>query len=202
MNTVDSRRQLPRWGCNRSQGSTDHNACSHCLSVGAESEVPMILSPKEGLRHSYRSIHIKRSAKWRWDHPAGRLQKYRTVGASLLRGYCGAGAALPRAAPRRPRVVYVAPVRLFWGVCGFPPRGDCVACGQGATRPGVVCVPVRAWVGGLCGVPVDGWVAVRQPFLRLRWRLRGGSSCVICGGRVWGAVLGSQSGRRLVSGAS
>ena len=57
-------------GANCSQGSTDHNACSHRLSVGAESEVPMILSPGEGLRHFYRS-YINWSAKWRWEHPAG-----------------------------------------------------------------------------------------------------------------------------------
>ena len=57
VNTVDCRWQLPRWGCSRSQGSTDHYARSHLLGVGAEGDVPIILSPKEGLRHSYCSIH-------------------------------------------------------------------------------------------------------------------------------------------------
>ena len=63
--------------------------------------------------------------------------------AGLLWGRC----APPRGRsppPRRPGVVSVAPLRLVWGVCGFLARCDCVACGWGATRPGVVCVPVRA----------------------------------------------------------
>ena len=56
MNAMDSCRQLPQWGCSCYQGSTDHSASSHRLSVGAEGEVPMILCPRECLRHSYRSI--------------------------------------------------------------------------------------------------------------------------------------------------
>ena len=58
----------------------------------------------------------------------------------------------------------------------------------------VVCVPVGAWVGGVCGVPVDWWVATCRAFLRTRWRLREGSSCVICRWRARETFVGSYSG--------
>ena len=92
MNTVDSRRQLPWWGCNRSHGSSDHSAHSHCLSVGAEGEVPMILSPGEGLCHSYRSIHPHKTVRQVVVGPphreAPKMQDGRHIPfAGLLRGW-------------------------------------------------------------------------------------------------------------------
>ena len=63
VNTVYRCRQLPQLGCNRAQGSTNHNASSHRLSVGAEGEVSMILTPREGPRHSYRSIHPHKAVR-------------------------------------------------------------------------------------------------------------------------------------------
>ena len=61
----------------------------------------------------------------RWAHPSCRA----TAGPALLsRGRASA-------TPRRPGEVWVAPVHLFLGVLGCPPRGDRVACWRRAIRP-------------------------------------------------------------------
>ena len=135
----------------------------------------------------------------------GRRRTCRTVGAFAARGRCGACDALSGGAwpgSRRPGVVCVIPARCFWGVRGCSSRGDSACCARGAKRPGVVWVPTRACAGGLCGVHAGSCAAGCRFFLFLRWRLRGGSSRGICGGRVSGAVRGSHCGRHPVSGAS
>ena len=99
----------------------------------------------------------------------------------------------------------VRPVRCFWGVRGAPSCGSRACCAQGARRPGVVWVPVRACTGSMCGVPAGDCAAGRPPSLLWRCRLRGGLSlgtCGTCGGWASGAVRGSHCGRRPVSGAS
>ena len=48
-------------------------------------------------------------------------------------------------------MVYVTPVRCFWGVQGTPSCGGRACCARGARRPGVVWVPARACTGSLCG---------------------------------------------------
>ena len=156
-------------------------------------------------------IHMKRSARWRRVHPAGRRRKWRTVSASLLRCCFGAGPAPPGGAPTwhlRPGVVWVACANFLWGVRGFPPRGDCAASGRWAARPCVVYVaapgqvPVGVWAGGPRWAAAACRSSARWALRSTRLRLCGGSSRSTWGGRAWGAVLGSQSGRRPASGAS
>ena len=140
----------------------------------------MILSPREGHRHSYRSIHPHKAVRQVAVGPPRRGALQMQDGghipvAVLLRGrLCSPEGGICRTQGGLGR-----PGSPFWGVRGCPPRGDCVACWWRAIRTGVVCVPVGAWAGGPGGVPADGWVSVCRPLWRPRWRLRGGFSCVI-----------------------
>ena len=133
--TMDSRLQMPLWGRNRPQSSTDHSARSHRLSVGVSGQVAMVPSPIEGLRYSHRPIHPLKTGRQMAVGPPLREASYMQVGgripaAGLLRGLRRSigGASL---GPRRRGVVCVVPARLFWGVCAFPSWGDCVAVGGG-----------------------------------------------------------------------
>ena len=138
VNTVDNCRQLPSWGCNRSEGIIDHIACNHRLSIAAESDVTMILSPTEVFRNSYHCIHphktVCKVAAGPPRREALQMQDGRRIPiAGLLRGWRRS----PKggiSTPLRPKVVRVTLVPLFWGICRFPPRSDCVACGRGGHK--------------------------------------------------------------------
>ena len=132
----------------------------------------------------------------------------RVRGAGLLGGFhCPARGGVPRAPEARGGLRDTGKVLL--GRAGAPSCGSRACCAQGARRPGVVWVPIRACTGSLHGeAPEDtagDCAAGRPPSLLLRCRLRGGLSLGAygtCGGWASGAVRGSHCGRRPVFGAS
>ena len=198
---VDCRRQLPRLGYNRSQGSTDHRASSHRMGVGAESEIPMHLTPREGLCQSYRPVHPHETVhKVVARPPCWEALQMEDCGciplAVLLQGRPRPSRGAP-ASRLRLVVVWVASACLLWGVRGLPPWGDCAACWRWAIRPSVVCVaapgwvPVGAWAGSPRRASAACWASACWVLRFPRLRLRGGSSRSIWGRRVWGAALGS-----------
>ena len=54
---VDCCWQLAWLGCNHTYGSIDHRASSHSMGVGAKNQIPMQLTPREGLYHPNRFVN-------------------------------------------------------------------------------------------------------------------------------------------------